>query len=249
MVLKQDKGRGVVVIDRKTYTEKCLNLLNTNSFIQLDHHPTKAIEGKIQRSIRKIKSNSTKQEYSKLYPTGSSPGKFYGTAKRHKLKKVGSVNNFPLRLIISNVGTASHQLAKYLAKFLSPLSKSQYTVNSIKEFIDMIKKERVQSSYKMISFDVSSLFTMVPLDYAIDLTLKRIYGNKEIETKISRKDKKNLLSLCTKNVHFTFESTKRWCCHGISSWSSVGRNFYGTFRKNTYAITTEIYETLEKICR
>ena len=34
MVLKQDKGRGVVVIDRKTYTEKCLNLLNTDSFYQ-----------------------------------------------------------------------------------------------------------------------------------------------------------------------------------------------------------------------
>ena len=26
MVLKQDKGRGIVVIDTKTYTEKCLNL-------------------------------------------------------------------------------------------------------------------------------------------------------------------------------------------------------------------------------
>ena len=34
MVLKQDKGRGVVVIDRKTYTEKCLNLLNADSFYQ-----------------------------------------------------------------------------------------------------------------------------------------------------------------------------------------------------------------------
>ena len=34
MVLKQDKGRGVVVIDRKTYTKKCLNLLNTDSFYQ-----------------------------------------------------------------------------------------------------------------------------------------------------------------------------------------------------------------------
>ena len=31
MALKQDKGRGVVVIDRKTYTEKHLNLLNTDS--------------------------------------------------------------------------------------------------------------------------------------------------------------------------------------------------------------------------
>ena len=58
----------------------------------------------------------------------------------------------------------------------------------------------------MISVDVSSLFTMVPLDYTIDLTLKRIYGDKEIETEISRNDMKNLLLLCTKNVYFTFEN-------------------------------------------
>ena len=47
----------------------------------------------------------------------------------------------------------------------------------------MIINETVPSAYKMISFDVSFLFTMVPLDYAIDLTLKRIYGDKEIEAK------------------------------------------------------------------
>ena len=33
MVLKQDKGKGVLVVDRKTYTEKCLNVLNSDSFI------------------------------------------------------------------------------------------------------------------------------------------------------------------------------------------------------------------------
>ena len=56
----------------------------------------------------------------------------------------------------------------------------------------MINKETVPSSYKMTSFDVSPLFPMVPLDCTIDLTLKRIYDHKEIETKISRKDMKNL---------------------------------------------------------
>ena len=71
------------MIDRKKYTEKCINLLHTGSFIRLDHDPTKTTEGKIQRSIRKIKNNLTKQEYSGLYPTGSSPGKFFATAKQH----------------------------------------------------------------------------------------------------------------------------------------------------------------------
>ena len=124
MVLKQDKSRGVVVIDRKKYTEKCINLLHTDSFIRLDHNPSKTIEGKIQRSMRKIKSNLTKQEYSRLYPTGSSPGKFYGTAKQHKLKNGSSVDDLALRPILSNVGIASYQLAEYLAKLLSPLSRS-----------------------------------------------------------------------------------------------------------------------------
>ena len=57
-------------------------------------------------------------------------------------------------------------------------------VNSTKEFLDMIKNERIPNVYKMIYFDVSSLFTVVLLDYAIDLTLEQIYRNKEIETKI-----------------------------------------------------------------
>ena len=93
----------------------------------------------------------------------------------------------------------------------------------------------------MISFGVSSLLTMVPLDYTIDLTLKPIYGNKKIETKISRNDMKNLLTLCTKNVHFTFGNNIYQQKHGA-------RNVYGTFRKNTHTRTREIYETLEKIC-
>ena len=31
LILKQDKGRGVVLMDKKKHTEKCMLLLNTNS--------------------------------------------------------------------------------------------------------------------------------------------------------------------------------------------------------------------------
>ena len=57
MDLKQDKGRDIVVIDRKKYTEKSISLLHIDSFIQLDHDPTKTTKGKSQRSVRKIKNN------------------------------------------------------------------------------------------------------------------------------------------------------------------------------------------------
>ena len=55
----------------------------------------------------------------------------------------------------------------------------------------------------MIFFGVSSPFTIVPLDYTIVITLKGRYDNKVIETKIGRKNVKNLLLLYTKYVHIS----------------------------------------------
>ena len=94
----------------------------------------------------------------------------------------------------------------------------------------MIKKETVPiSSNKMISFDVSSLFTIVPLDYTIDLTLKRIFGDKEIKTKISRKDMKNLLILCTKNIHFLCRNNVYQQKDGVAMGSPLGPVLAGIF--------------------
>ena len=55
----------------------------------------------------------------------------------------------------------------------------------------------------MILFDVKSLFTNVPLDEAISIVLRKIYDEGKIETSIPRNVMKELLLLCTKNVHFT----------------------------------------------
>ena len=93
---------------------------------------SKSVEGKIQRLLGKFKSRLSQKEY-QLYPTGSCAGKFYRTAKIHKLPPDGNISNLPLTPMISNIGTASYQLAKYLAQVLSPLTRSRYTINSTKE--------------------------------------------------------------------------------------------------------------------
>ena len=81
VILKQDKGRGVVLLDKTKYVEKCFSIINTNKFKKLDKNPTVSYEAKIQRTLRKAESRFTLQEYSKVYPTGSNAGKLYGTAK------------------------------------------------------------------------------------------------------------------------------------------------------------------------
>ena len=85
-----------------------MNILNTEQLQKLDIDPTKPIEVKIQRAVRKIKSHLSNQEYMRIYPTGSAPGKFYGMVKKHKIPVNGTINDLPLRPIISNIGTASY---------------------------------------------------------------------------------------------------------------------------------------------
>ena len=60
--------------------------------------------------VRKIKSKITIQEYKRLYPSGSCPGKIYGTAKLHKIDSKGLVNNLLVRSIISNIDTSTYNL-------------------------------------------------------------------------------------------------------------------------------------------
>ena len=94
--------------------------------------------------------------YSKVYPAGSSPGKLYGTAKIHKFDTNGKGDDLPIIPIISNIGTATYHLAKYLAQLLRPLSESEYAVKNTKEFTKKIRKQKIPKDYRMVSFDVAS---------------------------------------------------------------------------------------------
>ena len=88
---------------------------------------------------------------------------------------------------------------------MSTLSQSEYIVKNTKQFVQDFKRLHIPGdNYKLVSFDVSSLFTNVPLGYTIDVTLRRIYTQREIETNITKKELKDLLIICMKNVHFSF---------------------------------------------
>ena len=139
----------------------------------MDKDPTTSIERKVQKTLRKIKDKIPSLLYSKIYPTGSSPGRFYDTAKLHRLKDIRTVEGLPLRSIISNIRTAMYELAKYLVQILKPLAQSQYTIKSNKSFIKVLKKQKIPPGYQMVSFDVVSLFTNVRLEETTKIIIKR----------------------------------------------------------------------------
>ena len=63
----------------------------------------------------------------------------------HKLYLNGNVDDVPVRPIVSNIKTATYNLATFLSKLLAPLHESEFTVKNTKTFVDNIKKASTQN--------------------------------------------------------------------------------------------------------
>ena len=95
-----------------------------------------------------------------MYPTGCVPPKFYGIPKIHKL-------DTPLRPIVSSCGLVTYGVAKELAKILKPLVvKSPNHINSTQDFVGQVRHITLAPGECLSSYDVSALFTSVPVDPA-----------------------------------------------------------------------------------
>ena len=222
-LLKQDKGRGIVIIDRTKYVEKCLDILQTDKFTELDTDPTAKFETRVQNCLRKMKKRLGLPTYNSIYPTASCPGRFYGTAKLHKLNQgCNDVDQLPIRPIVSNIGTATYKTSKYLANLLAPLTKSKYSIKSTAEFISLIRNLKVDKDHDMVSFDVSNLFTNVPLEFTIELILKKVYNKKMVKTKLKKDELRELLKMCTKELHFTYNGKTYQQNDGVCMGSPLG---------------------------
>ena len=69
----------------------------------------------------------------------------------------------------------------------------------------------------------------MPLDYTIDVTLKRVYEQEEVITNIPRDNMKELLLLCTKSVHFSYNNSIYRQTDGVAMGSPLGPVLAGIF--------------------
>ena len=102
----------------------------------------------------------------------------------------------------------TYNLSKYLADILKPLvSTSPHSVKNVNAFLSKIKDIHVEPDEIMISFDVVSLFTSIPLDTARLITEKLLTNNTSWQTKteLNIQDILDLLDLCL-STEFCFQN-------------------------------------------
>ena len=123
-----------------------------------------------------------------MYPSGSAPPRIYGTPKMHKFSSSDSFSK--LRPIVSSIGTFNYNLACFLCDLLSPLVPNDYSCKDTFSFVSQIKNANLFKKF-LVSYDVTSLFTNIPLQETIDIAINLIF-NHNPNLNITRKElKKN----------------------------------------------------------
>ena len=203
IVLTADKGVAMVVMDKQDYINKANQLLNQNTYKVISKDPTTTIKNKLINILKVIKTKTGLGSYSykAMYPTGCVPPKFYGLPKIHK-------PDTPLRPIVSSCGSVTYGVAKELTKILKPLvGKSPHHINSTQDFVEQAKHFKLEAGECLSSYDVSALFTSVPIDPALNVIKDLLVKDNTLKerTVMEVVDIILLLEFCLKNTYFSFQ--------------------------------------------
>ena len=216
VILAADKGR-VVVMDRTDYHDKMNELVKdkqTNEELKQD--PTPALQRKLNSKLLKLKKTDAidiRRVYRLRCPVPQ-PHNLYGLPKLHK-------PNIPMRPRVSFCGSPTYQLSKYLTTVLQPLTdQSRHKLQSTENFIDAIKIAQIPDDHRLVSFDVKSLFTSIPLQLALDCTETAITTS-TVKLPLPTDDIMDLLNLCLKSTYFQYNGKHYKQLHGTAMGSPV----------------------------
>lgn len=229
-ILPADKGRTTVVLDTDEYIRKCnLLLSDTKTYKKVNRDPTQNYKKEFAKVLKDLLDRQVidRTLHKKLYPTSDQPPKFYELPKIHK-------KDTPLRPIVSSVGSISYNCARYIADILSPIvGNTPYHVKNSKEFVDKINHYRVEPDEELRSFDVSALFTSVPVDNALIIIQSRLENDTTLKDRTNFNTQRHYnVTRFMPEVHlFCFPRgilhSNPWGRHGVSCFSYCLQYLHG----------------------
>ena len=92
----------------------------------------------------------------------------YGAIKAHKPEK-----KYPMRIIVSTIGTATYGISEYLVKLVQPiLNKNITRLRNLTDFVNNAKTWNISPTEIQVSYDVVNLlYPSVLLDEATTVIL------------------------------------------------------------------------------
>ena len=146
----------------------------------------------------------------------------YGLPKIHK-------ETTPLRPILAAYNTPTYPLAKFLIPILQPLTVNDYTLQNSYDFYNKISTFTFNGPMFMSSFDITSLFTNIPLDETINLICQNLFSTHDRFHNFSEIEFREFLNLTCRESFFIFGDSAYQQRDGVQMGSPLGPTLANAF--------------------
>ncbi|CAB0008741.1 unnamed protein product, partial [Nesidiocoris tenuis] len=168
VLARADKGNVSVLMDRHDYDAKINSLLADESVYKVrKSNPTSGLQDRCNKLVDAlIQGNHIPKAHERKYKTHNAVApKIYGLPKCHK-------DGVPLRPVVSCLGSPGLALSRFVKELLAPLGTlGDFDVTNSYSFQREIVTFKLDPDEVMVSFDVVSLFTNVPLEIVVYLVM------------------------------------------------------------------------------
>ena len=175
-----------------------MDFIQNNNIIEISTDPTEKFKEEINRTINECQELIDFKIGRNLKNMNPRAPQFNAQPKIHK-------ENIPVRPLINFRTSPSFKLAKYLENIIKKniKIKKNYSLFNNKDLVDKISNIQMLSSCKFASFDITNMYTNIPIDKTIQIIEKNLKINKSLNNSVIL-DIVKLLNVILKQNYYTF---------------------------------------------
>lgn len=170
MIIGADKSEVSIAISKLDYDNKMqAHFSDKNSFRMFTYDPTNRLQDKNNRIVRGLFKDKhiDKRIKRNLMIFTAQPPRPYGTIKLHKQDK-------PLRIITNGTNSTSYNMAKYINEICKKaIPCTKFNISNSFELKEKLTGLQLCQSEIMVSFDIVSMFTTIPIDMVYTAVKRR----------------------------------------------------------------------------